>query len=317
MNKIARIKKYIGEKIKFSMGRNFEYFYNSGIDAYGQKKYEKAINNFKLAVKQKGIQPQVYYNLALTYQCVKDYDMAIPTYHKFLELNPKDYDGLYNLALTYYLNENFSKAAEFFEKCVEIKKDEDGIKQLILTYLSQNELLKVLKFADDIFQFPQGGIRLYYMIAKVLENKNSFNKDFVYIDKAIEMYSKIIEKDPDFFEAYIAISICYAKKGAFEDSVDFCQQALEVNPKSYEANNQMGLVYDCCNDGQEAVKYYEKALELNPKEDYKIYSNLGYTYEKIGQYDKAIKIFSQLISRFPQCPAKEDIKNHLKTLRTL
>ena len=317
MNKMLNIKKYIEQKINLPNYNKFEDFYNAGIDAYGQKKYDKAIDNFKLAQNQAGVKSQVYYNLALTYQCIKDYDKAIITYSQFLERNPDDYDGLYNVALIYYLKEDFSKAVEVLEKCVEIKKEADAIKLIILSYLAQNKLQKVMKFAEEILLLQHNGAELFYTIAKIFENKQSLNKDFDYLDIAIEMYSKLIAKDSQNFDAYIAISICYAKKGEWTSSVTFCQKALELNSTSYEANNQMGMVYDCCDDGQKAITYYEKALKFNPSGDYKIYSNLGYAYEKIDQYDNAIKFFSQLIKKFPQCPAKEEIKNHLRLLHTL
>lgn len=311
------IKEYIDEKFKTPKEKSFEFFYNSGVDAYGKQDYEKAIKYFKLATEQTDVRPQVYYNLALTYQCTKEYDRAIVTYNKFLESNPQDYDGLYNLALTYYTKENFIKAIEFFEKCVDIKKEEDSIKALVLAYLSNNEMQKAIDFSQTVLEITPNGIDLYYVIAKVFENKNSLNRDFTYIDRAIELYSKIIEKDPGYFDAYLSTSICYAKKGEWENSVEFCKKALEVNPKSYEANNQMGLVYYCCDEVKKAVDYYETALNLKPEGDYKIYSNLGYAYEKIGQYDKAVKVFTQLVGKFPQCPAKDEIKNHLRILKTL
>lgn len=315
MSKLTAIKDYIEDK--FLVTKKFSSFYNKGIDFYGKKDYENAIKNFHEALEQKDVKPQVYYNLALTYQSMKDYDKAIVTYNKFLELNPDDYDGLYNLALVYYTKENYIKAVEFFQKCVEVKKEEDGIKMLIQAYLAQNKMQEALDFANKISQIPENGLKLYYSIAKVFENKNSFSKEFTYIDKALEIYSNIIKKDPSFFEAYLSISICYAKKGEWRESVNYCEKALEANPKSYEANNQMGLVYYCCDEIKEAVKYYEAALKLNPNKDYKIYSNLGYAYEKLGQNGKAAKIFSQLVSKFPQCPAKDEIKNHLRILRSL
>lgn len=317
MEKFIKIKEYMDEKFKTPMDKSFEFFYNEGVDAYGKQDYEKAVKYFKLAAEQPEVRPQVYYNLALTYQCTKEYDRAIVTYNNFLELSPQDYDGLYNLALVYYTKENFSKAIEFFEKCIELKVEEDSVKALALTYLSNNEMQKAIDFAQKILDNEENGINLYYAIAKVFENKNSLNKDFTYIDKAIELYSKIIAKDPNYFDAYLSISICYAKKGEWENSVEFCKKALEVNPKSYEANNQMGLVYYCCNEVKKAVDYYETALKLKPEGDYKIYSNLGYAYEKIGQYDEAVKIFTQFVSKFPHCPAKDEIKNHLRILKTL
>lgn len=317
MSKITKIKEYIGDKIKLFGAENFEVFYNSGVDSYGKQDYEEAIKFFKLALEQDGIKPQVYYNLALSYQCIKDYDKAIVTYHKFLELCPKDYDGLYNIALIYFTKENFPKSIEFFEKCVEIKEEEDSVKALVLAYLSNNQIQNAINFSEKLLETSKNGINLYYELAKVFENKNSFNKDFTYLDVAIEMFSKIIIKDPKFFDAYLSTSICYAKKGEWGKSVDFCEKALEANPKSYDANNQMGLVYYCCNEVKEAVKYYEIALKLKPEGDYKVYSNLGYAYEKIGQIDEAVKIFTKLVRKFQQCPAKDEIENHLRVLKTL
>lgn len=317
MGKLNAVKEFIEKKIKRSKNDNFEVLYNSGVDAYGKQDYEKAIKYFKLATEQDDVKPQVYYNLGLTYQCIKEYDRAIVTYNKFLESNPTDYDGLYNIALVYFNKESYSKSAEFFEKCFEINKDEDVVKALILAYLNNNQMQKAVEFADEILENTPNGINLYYIIAKVFENKNSLNKDFTYIDKAIELYLKLLKKDSKHFDSYLSLSICYAKKGEWILSVDFCNKALEVNPKSYEANNQMGLVFYCSNEVKEAINYYETALKLKPEGDYKIYSNLGYAYEKIGQYDKAVKIFTQLISKFPQFPAKDEIKNHLRVLKTL
>lgn len=315
MYKWYKVKDFIGKKL--SAGKNFEYFYNLGVDAYGKQDFEKAIKCFNLAVAQPDLQPQVYYNLGLSYQCLKDYDRAIVAYHRFLAVCHNDYDGMYNLALVYYTKDCFDKAIEFFEKCVEIKKDEDGIKSLTLAFLNNNEVQRAIDFAQNLLDNCPNGTDLYYSVAKVFENKNSFNKDFTYIDKAIEMYLKIIEKNPHYFNAFLAVSICHAKKGELESSVDYCKRALETNPHSYEANNQMGLVYYCCDEIKEAVKYYETALKLKPEGDYKIYSNLGYAYEKIGQYDKAVKVFSQLVCKFSQCPSKDEIKNHMRILKTL
>ncbi len=315
MGKINEFKEYISDKFNFSDAKTFEFFYNSGIDAYDKKNYEKAIKLFKEALEQTDVKPQVYYNLGLCYHSVNDYNKAIAAYKKFLELNPDDYDGLYNIALVYYIKKNYSKSVEFFEKSVEINMEEDSVKSLTLAYLSNNEMQKALDFAERIFKFEKNGMYLYSKIAKVFETKNSLSRDFTYVDAAIEMYSGIIEKDENYFDAYISKSICYAKKGEWENSLNFCQKALEKNPQSYEANNQMGLVYYCRDEIEEAVNYYENALKLKPEGDYKVYSNLAYAYEKMGEKDKAIKVFEQLIRKFPNIPAIEEIKNHLRILK--
>lgn len=317
MKKLSKLLLNLNIDVKFLIGNTFERYYNSGIDAYNKKNYQKAIELFKLAIEQKNPKPQVYYNLALTYQSLKDYDRALANYSHFLTIYPQDYDGLYNIALVYSLRGNHEKAVEFFEKCVEIKKEADSVRALVNEYLDNNQYEQAVDFSNQILESEKNGIQLYLQIAKVFENKNPFAKDYKLIDTAIEMNMKIIEIDPKIFDAYLSLSFCYAKKGEFGKSVDFCEKALVENPNSYEANSQMGLVYYCSNEVEEAIKYFEKALKINPDTDYKIYSNLAYAYEKIGKNDKASKIFLQLLQKFSEFPAKQEIKHHLRILKSI
>lgn len=299
---------------ELSKRENFERAYNRGIDYYNKKMYLEALNCFNRAAEKPNAQPQVYYNLALSYQYLNNYDRAITTYNKFLSLRANDYDGLYNLALIYYRQEKYEKAVELFEKCLELKKDEDGIKALVLAYIGQKESHKAIELSEKLYNSDEP-ISLYYTIAKVFESKNSINKDYTFVDTAIEMYLKMLSTNPEDFDALLSLSISYAKKGAWESSVVFCEKAISKNPKSYEANNQMGLVHYCCNNIEAAIKYYETALKLKPSSDYRIYSNLAYAYEKQGERQKAINLFKKLLSKFPNCPAAEEIKNHMRILK--
>lgn len=318
MNTLSKLKEcYNGICEKIMTNSGFEFYYNRGIDYFNKKSYQKAIKLFEKALEKPPIQPQVYYNMALSYQHLKIYANAITYYTKFLEARPSDYDGEYNLALIYYSTEDYEKAIELFEKCLNVKKDEDGVKAITLAYLSGDMAEKAFELAEKVMEIEKNGKKLYYTIAKVFENKNSLTKDFTFIDRAIEMYDKLATLEPKNFNTYLSISICYAKKGEWQNSVRFCKKALEVNPNSYECNNQMGLVYYCCNEIEDAVKHYEIALSLKPKGDYRIYSNLAYAYEKRGELKKAIKIFNKLLNKFPKYPARDEIKNHVRILKTL
>lgn len=318
MNKFSELGKYLDKFLQiFKKNKDFNYFYNRGIDFYGRKKYEKAAHYFEQAIGQPEVKPQVYYNLALTYQYMKDCEKAVEAYDKFLEANPDDHDGMYNLALSHFSLKNYSKSSEFYEKCVSIKKDCDSVKSLVLSYMADKQIQKIIDFSTELLEEIEGGLALYYAVAKALESKNSMNKDFTYLDAAIDMYRNLILLNPKHFDALMSVSICYAKHGEWQSSVDYCKKAIEASPDSFEANNQMGLIYYCCNEITEAIKYFEVAIKLKPKGDSKIYSNLAYAYEKVGDKRNAVKIFSQLVKKFPQYPAIEEIKNHLRILKTL
>lgn len=317
MDNLSKIKTFIKEKFSVAKKNTFEAFYNSGIDSFNRKDYEKAIKFFKQALEQEHVRPQVHYNIGLTYQSMKDYDLAVASYKKFLEANPEDYDGLYNIALAYFKLNNYPKAIEYFKTCLEIKSEDDVIKALVIAHLCNNEVQEAYDLALSVLNTNQDKLDLFYQLARIFEGKNATGKDFTLIDKAIEMYLKILERDMKYFDAYLQISICFAKKGEWEMSVEFCNKALGMKPDSYEANNQMGLVHYCSGEVKKAITFYETAMKLKPEGDYKVYSNLAYAYEKIAQYDKAIKIFTKLLSKFHEFPAKEEIKNHLRVLKTL
>lgn len=308
---LSIVKKYLKDLLPKS---SFDKLYNHGVDEYDNGNYEKAIEYFKEAINQKSIKPQVYYNIGLTYQKMKNYDRAVTAYQSFLLLRPKDYDGLFNIGLVHFEKENYQKSIEYFKQSLEIKEEVENVKAITLAYLSCNQIEDAKAFANNYLLKDK--IKLYYAIAQVFENKNSFSRNFELLNYSIEMYSKIIEIVPDFFKAYLSKSICYAKKGELENSVEYCKQALQRNPNSYEANNQMGLVYYCCEKTEDAITYYEKAFELNP-DDYKIYSNLAYAYEKTGKTSEAVKIFEKMIKKFPNFPAKDEIKQHIVYIKSL
>lgn len=317
MPNLNEIINYITSKLGLLGVNKFNFYYNLGVNAYQKKDYNKALKYFMKSLEQSGIKPQVYYNLALTHQSREELDSAKEFYIKFLELKPNDYEGLFNLALTYYSIKDFPNAVKYFEKCTEIKEEANVIKTLAFAYLDNNETNKAFEASQKILKKYSYGAKLCYEIAKAFENKNFPTKDFTFIDTAIKIYESIIKKDKTYFDAYLSTSICYAKKGEWEKSVEFCAKALSLNSKSYEANIQMGLVCYCFDALEDAIKYYEKAFKVKPNGEHKIYSNLGYAYEKNGDYNKAINIFSELVDKFPDIPAKDEIKNHLRILKDM
>ena len=112
----------------------------------------------------------------------------------------------------------------------------------------------------------------------------------------------------------LSISLVYAKKGDWTNAIKYCEKALEINPRSFEANNQMGFAYYCAEDFETCMQYYNIAFKINSKTDYSIYSNMAYAYEKMGKTQEAIKMFKELITKFPDFPTKDEVKRHAKEL---
>lgn len=106
-------------------------------------------------------------------------------------------------------------------------------------------------------------------------------------DKVIEYYTKAIQINPKYADAYTRRGIAYDNKGLYDDAIEDFTKAIKIDPKLavvYNsrggANAQKGL-YD------EAIEDYTKAIQINP--NYAIaYCNRGIAYYSKGSDELCI-----------------------------
>lgn len=300
------------KKIREKMS-TFDAYFSKGLELYDKKKYALAVEFFKIALSQSNAEPYANYNLALTYQKLNKPDEAIQYYEKFIEKYPQDQSALYNTALIYFEKEDYKHAANYFYKSFKLQQDKSNIQALTQSYLKMDRLPKVMDLVDYIFNSNCDN-NYAYEVAKLIESQNATITNPELLNYPLNIYLKLLEESPNNFDLTLATSIVYAKKGDWANAIKYCEKALEINPKSFEANNHMGFAYYCAEDFETCLHYYDIAFKINPKTDYSIYSNLAYAYEKMGRTQDAIKMFKELITKFPDFPTREEVKNHAKEL---
>ncbi len=90
-------------------------------DYYGrQGDFEKAIEEFKIAIELNPGYADAYHNLANIYWQMKELDQAIENYQKASELNPKLWQSHQNLAAIYFSQEKLELARQEMEKAIQI-----------------------------------------------------------------------------------------------------------------------------------------------------------------------------------------------------
>ena len=134
---------------------------------------------------------------------------------------------------------------------------------LIDHYSSSNQPEKAMEFADSMLAKEPNNKLYLYVKAYLLHNMNNY-------DEAIKYYTKAIEADPEYAEAYSNLGLIYimkAQEAADADAVDLSntsgQEAAKANYK-------------------EAKTYLEKARQLRPEQKdlwapglYRVYYNLN------------------------------------------
>ena len=306
---VERIKTYF-RQIREKMS-TFDAYFTRGGELYNEKKYQLAVEFFKIALRQSNAESYAYYNLALAYQQLGLDDKALENYKRFLEDYPNDQNSLYNVALIHYKRNEFEEAVNFFAQSFKYKQDEANVKALADTYMQIGDTEKASELAEYIFN-SDCNKKYAMLVAKVFEAKEHLANDFSLTQKALDIYLRLLELQPRNFDAAFAASIAYSKMGNWEQAITYCNLAIELKPKSYDANSQMGLVLYCSDNMPECIAYYERAMKI--KKDYKIFLNLAYAYEKAGKIDDAIQLFKETLTKYTNFPQKEEVRKHVRQL---
>ena len=85
-------------------------------------------------------------------------------------------------------------------------------------------------------------------------------------------------------EQYILKSNQFGDVGNADSALYYIQKLVNENPESYEAYNALGLVYGGRNEPKLSEKAYKKAIELNP-DNYEAYTRLCGQHIMYGFYD--------------------------------
>jgi len=120
------------------------------------------------------------------------------------------------------------------------------------------------------------------------------------IEFAREMFSRAINRDPNYSLAYAGIADCCSwlfmywesNKVNLDESIRASQKALELDSELAEAHAALGLAVSLSKQYDKAEKEFETAIRLNPKlfEAYYFYARMCFVQ---GKLDKAARLFEQ------------------------
>jgi tetratricopeptide (TPR) repeat protein len=86
-------------------------------------------------------------------------------------------------------------------------------------------------------------------------------------EAAIETFSEIIRRKPDFAEGWNKRATLYYLVGEFEKSLADCDEVMQRNPVHFGALSGYGLIYLRLRQPERALPYFERALAVNPNLD--------------------------------------------------
>ncbi len=81
---------------------------------------------------------------------------------------------------------------------------------------------------------------------------------------AIQTFTTIIQKKPDFAEGWNKRATIYFLVGAYEQSLRDCDEVIKLNPQHWGVLAGYGQIYVALGKPELALQYFQRALKVNP-----------------------------------------------------
>ncbi len=94
-------------------------------------------------------------------------------------------------------------------------------------------------------------------------------------EAAVETFTRVIERRPDFAEGWNKRATVYYLLGEYRKSLADCDEVMKRNPYHFGALSGYGMIYLKLGDPAKALAFFEKALAVNP--------NLGRVEETVEE----------------------------------
>ena len=123
--------------------------------------------------------------------------------------------------------------------------------------------------------------------AIILHQKNEFQQ-------AQNLYQKIIEHEPNNFEATHLFACLNMQLKNFDYALKLINRSININPLHHAPHNNLGVIFKELKEYEKAIKAFKKAIDLNPNYA-EAYNNLAISLKDIKLYEQAIKNFNKAI----------------------
>lgn len=176
-------------------------YYHRGNAYYEKGDYDRAIENYNMAIVLNPNFSEAYFNRGLAYYNKKEFDKAIADYTRSAELDPRNAVIYNNRGDAHYRKQDFDKAILDYDKAISLNP----------RYL-----------------------KAYYNRGLAYACQQDY-------ERAVEDFDKVIELNPNFAEAWHIRGLAYDYMGDYEKAIADYDKAIELNPNFTEAINHREL----------------------------------------------------------------------------
>lgn len=117
-------------------------------------------------------------------------------------------------------------------------------------------------------------------------------------DEALEEYKGVLEGNPDLYQAYEKIGLCYYRQDDLENAIQYFKLMLEKDPQSRDTLINLSAIYFEKGELQEGMKYFQQVDESTLTDPGTFY-NIGILLFKSGHIDMAMDYLKKCLALNP------------------
>ena len=235
---------------------------------FTEKKYQKSLENYLLALKIKPNSIKILISTALNYMVLKKYEEAHLLFEKLIVRNQRIAEIYYNNAICLICINKEEEAIINLKEAVVIREN---------FYEAYVQLCNLLK------KFNQNDIAIEYYkksLEKVTQQENIYcnlselyylNKDLKNAKDCAYNAIKINEKNTI---ALLNLSICLINEKNFIGAIEYLEKIIGIDRENAQAYNYLGISNKFLGNISKATEFFKKAFEIN-KNYHEPYYNLA------------------------------------------
>lgn len=237
---------------------------------------------------------EIPYLLAYNQFDREKYDEAIKIFRKILDNNPDEERATEGLIYAYFKKEHYKTSRKMAEKS--LKK-----------YPKNARLMHIIA-GSYLFgeRNPEKAVEIYEKAMEIDPNDErlwlGMSESYLEMknkegsDKGVEILTRCIKRFPKYHIAYIVLAEEYYIRGEYQKAVDLLEKSIELDPVYYRAYSIIGDMLVTLGDYDKAEKYYRRTLKTNPRYEALIYVKMGRLYRLLGKEDKAGEYFREAVN---------------------
>ncbi|MEK6982485.1 MAG: tetratricopeptide repeat protein [Candidatus Micrarchaeota archaeon] len=246
------------------------------------------------------VRAQVYEKLGKTSEALSDYNTAIA----------HDSSNEWYQELRDKINKPEEKPKEEIknetkQEQTHVEDEEDFITRFISVI---NEDVVQVSISEEAKDLPK---LVKENMPKLLETAEYFYKSRN-IDRALELYSSLLEIEQDSHLIHNNLGCCFYRKQDFKSAIKHFDRTYEINPSFKDALYNKGLSFASIEEYEKSIFIFTKFLKFN-NDDFRAHNLLALSYEYAHYYDKAIESYEKVLSINPDFI---ESKTHLECVKS-